>query len=456
MLAETPGTVVVEATALGEARRLARLAWPVVLAYLGTVSMGTVDTVMAGHLSARALAGVALGNAWTVAVAIVALSSSRALDPIVAQAHGAGDRVAAGRGLTRGLVMGWIFTVPTAAALAAAAPGLALIGQPAELVPDASLYCRVRILGLPALMTFMMMRQFLQGLGIMRPGTVAVLLANVVNAFLNWILMFGNLGAPRLGVAGCAAATAAAEWTEMLLLAWLARDRLRAYWPGWAGALDLEPLRRLFRLGIPLGFQFGLEVWAFLTAGFLMGRLGPESLAAHAVAINLSTISFMLPNGLGAAAATRVGHLEGAGLPWRRSAWVAVGLGAAVMVPSALLFAARPSLLAGLYTADPKVLAVASALLPLAAVFQLFDGVQAVSFGALRGLGDVIVPALVNAIGYWLVGLPVGAWLAFGVGLGPTGVWTGLVVGLAVVAGLLGVRLLALTRSARARTSNKG
>ena len=224
------------------------------------------------------------------------------------------------------------------------------------------------------------------------------------------------------------------------------RPTIAAYWPGWQGAFAWEPLRPMLRLGLILGLQFGFEVWAFHAAGFMMGRLGAVTFAAHAVAINLATVSFMLPSGVGVAAATRVGTLVGAGFPWGRSAAIAIGLGAGVVLLPALAFvvAARP--LATIYTRDPAVVAVAAAIIPLAGAFQLFDGTQAVAFGVLRGAGDVKIPAIVNVLGYWLFGLPIGWVLAFPAGTGARGVWDGLVLGLAAVAVLLVVRVRRLSR----------
>jgi MATE family multidrug resistance protein len=202
----------------------------------------------------------------------------------------------------------------------------------------------------------------------------------------------------------------------------------------------------MMKLGLTLGFQFGFEVWAFHAAGFMMGRLGAIPFAAHAITINLATISFMVPSGIGAAAATRVGQLVGAGQAWARAASVAVGLGALVMVVPAAAFvlAARP--LTGFYSVDPAVLATAAAILPIAGAFQLFDGVQAVAFGVLRGAGDTRVPAIANVVGYWLVGLPAGWFLAFVAGFGPRGVWSGLAIGLAAVAALLLARIARLAK----------
>lgn len=429
-----------------EVVRLFRLAVPVMIAYVGTISMGTIDTVMSGRLGAGALASVALGNTWTVAVAIIAYGAARALDPIVSQAHGAGDVRAAGLGLTRGLAMMAWFAVPVGLLYALAGVGLRLLGQPADLLPAATRFALILIPGLPAILAFVVFRNFLQSLGIMRPATAAILLANLSNVGLNWVLMYGKLGLPALGTAGCALSTMINQWLMLGAVVFFARRTLRAYWPGWAGAFDLDGLRLLFRLGLTLGFQFALEVWAFHAAGFMMGRLGAIQLAAHAVAINLATISFMLPSGVGVAAATRVGNLVGAGHAWRRSAILSIALGAGIVAVPALLFVFAARALASLYTADAAVLAVAAAIIPLAGAFQLFDGTQAVAFGVLRGAGDVKVPVIANVVGYWFLGLPIGWLLAVPGGLGARGVWLGLVVGLAAVAALLLVRIARLSR----------
>jgi MATE family multidrug resistance protein len=429
-----------------EAGRILRLAGPVMIAYLGTISMGTVDMKMAGGLGPEALGAVALGHMWGIAASIIAWGAARALDPVVAQARGAGDTLAAGLGLTRGLAMAALLGVPVIALYALAGFGLTALGQPGDLVPTATSYVHALIPGMPAILAFAIVRNFLQALGIMRPATYAIVLANLGNVFLNWVLMYGNLGCPSLGVVGSGLSTSINQWLMLASVLFFARHTLRAYWPGWAGAFDAAPLRRMMRLGLTLGFQFGFEVWAFHAAGFMMGRLGAIPFAAHAIAINLATISFMLPSGIGAAAATRIGQLVGAGHAWTRSAWIAVGLGALIMTIPAVgfVFGARP--LTGFYSADPGVLVVAVTILPLAGAFQLFDGVQAVAFGVLRGAGDTRVPAVANVVGYWVVGLPAGWFLAFVAGWSARGVWGGLVLGLAAVAGLLVARIAVLGR----------
>jgi MATE family multidrug resistance protein len=434
-----------------EARRLLALAGPVTLAYLGTISMGTVDTVMAGRLGPGALGSVALGHTWGIAVAIVAYGAARVLDPIVAQAYGAGDVRAAGLGLSRGLALMTILGVPVTALYALAGPGLSLLGQPAELIPDARAYCLMLVPGMPAILAFVVVRNFLQAVGLVRPAAYAILLANVANVLLNGVFMYGWLGFPAIGVVGSALSTAIGQWLMLGAVVLFSRRTLRAYWPGWKGAFAWGPLSPMMRLGLTLGFQFGVEVWAFHAAGFMMGRLGAVAFAANAVAINLATISFMLPSGVGVAAATRVGNLVGAGLPWGRSAKLAIGLGAGIVALPALLFIAVPGPLAAIYTRDPAVVAVAAAIIPLAGAFQLFDGTQAVAFGVLRGAGDLKIPAIVNILGYWMFGLPIGWALAFPGQRGARGIWAGLVLGLAAVAVLLVVRVARLSRRPVAR-----
>ncbi|MBZ5638621.1 MAG: MATE family efflux transporter [Acidobacteriia bacterium] len=446
-----PTVIAAEGAAREEAARLIRLASPVVVAYLGTVAMGTVDAMMVGRLGTGALAAVTLANTWNFGIVIVALGAARALDPVVAQAHGAGDRRTVGAGLSLGVAMAALLTLPIFALFSFAEPSLALFGQPQELLAPAGSYCRALLLGVPGLLAFAVCRQFTQALGVMRPGTIAVLLANLVNAGLNWVLIYGKLGMPALGVLGSGYATAVAQWFMLAALLFFGRRSFRGHWLGWRAPLAWSALCRLLGIGLALGLQVGLEVWAFLAAGLMMGRLGAVPLAAHAIAMNLATVSFMVPNALGAASATRVGHLFGAGLHWARTARVALGLAVGFMLVPAAAFALAPAALAGLYTPDATVIALAATLLPLAGAFQVFDGTQVVSFGVLRGVGDVHLPSAANLVGYWLVGLPVGWALAFRAGWGARGVWAGLVLALAAVAALLVLRLAGVARAGRSR-----
>ncbi len=439
--------VTAEGSAREEARRLVRLAAPVVVTYLGTIAMGTVDAIMVGRLGAGALAAVTLANTWNFAIVIVALGASRALDPIVAQAHGAGDRRVVGTGLSLGFAMAALLAFPVIALYAFAEPALDLFRQPPELLAPAGAYCRALMWGVPGFLGFAVCRQFTQALGDMRPGTIAVLLANLVNAGLNWVLIYGKLGMPALGPLGSGYATATAQWFMFGALLFFGRESFRGHWMGFGARLAWSALGHVFGIGMALALQVGLEVWAFHAAGLMIGRLGATALAAHAITMNLATVSFMVPNALAAACATRVGQLFGAGLHWMRTARVAVGLAVSFMLLPAAAFLLLPEPLGRLYTPDAAVIGLAATLLPLAAAFQVFDGTQVVSFAVLRGVGDVHLPSAANLVGYWLVGLPAGWYLAFRAGWGARGVWAGLALALAAVAVLLTVRIAWVART---------
>ena len=424
-----------------ELREIVHLAWPAVLSQIGMMAMGVVDLLLVGRLGEGAMASVGLGSTWTFGTAIVVLGTASGLDPLLSQAFGAGDRAGAGRTMVRGGLLLLLLTIPVALLHLAAGPGLRWMHQPEAVIPDADLYCRILIPGLPAMILFNLARQTLQADGRMIPATIAVIVGNVFNLAVGWTLVYGHFGAPALGVAGVGIATSLGRWVMLGAIVWLGRDLFREIWPRTGPTFSAAGIGQLLGTGLPVGFQVGLEVWAFTGSTLLVGAFGATAVAAHMVALNLASLSFMVPMGISAAAATRVGNLLGAGHPWTRAGWTALGLGVSVMSLSAVIFASFPTTLARLYApTDPAVVALAATLLPLAAIFQLFDGTQVVCFGVLRGAGDTRVPALANLVGYYAIGLPIGAWLAFG-GWGPQGQWVGLVIGLAVVAGLLVLRL---------------
>lgn len=440
------GEVQAATDAVDELRRLARLAVPVVAGMLAFMTLGVVDTIMLGRVSAEALGVSALAHLWGFSSIVVARGAMHGLDPAVAQAHGAGDRAGVARALGTGLTFAALLAVPVTAAHLVGEAGLRLLGQPEELVGEAGRFVRVLGVGVLPTLLFGAVRHTLVGIGDVRPATVAAILVNLLNVALNTLFIYGWGPVPAMGAVGCAWSTVLCEVTLLGLVLWLGAPSLSSLTRWREGLVDRVNLWRVAGLGLPVGFQQALELWAFNLAMVMMGWLGPLQVAAHAVAINLASLAFMVPFGIAAAASTRVGNLLGAGLPWTRAAWLAVAAGAAVMGLSATLFALTPELLAGAYTRDPEVLALAASLLPIAACFQLVDGTQTVAFGALRGAGDVRVPTLANVAGYYVVGLPLGYALAFWFGWGPHGVWAGLAVALAVVAGLLLLRLRVTAR----------
>ncbi len=425
-----------------------RLAVPVVVVQVGMMLMGVVDTVMVGHLapggSSVGLAAVALGHLYFFGIGVFGLGTLMVLDPVVAQAVGARDEAGVARGMQRGVLLAVILAVPSVAILLGAGPVLGLARQPAEVVPLAADYTVRLAPGVLPFFLFIVFRQSLQALRRTAAIVASIVVANVVNAALNWFLIFGHGPFEAMGVLGSAWATTVSRWLLLAVLVALAwRDlypRLREPHPEvW----DLEPLGRMLRLGLPIGFQYVLEFGAFACVALMMGWLGTRQMAGHQVAINLASLTFMVPLGVGDAASVLVGHSVGradaAGA--RSSARAALLCGAGFMSCTALAFLTGPGFFARLYTADAGVVAVAATLLPLAGVFQVFDGLQVVAGGILRGLGETRVAMLVNILGYWLLGLPVSWLLGIRAGWGPIGLWWGLVLGLAVVATVLLVRV---------------
>ncbi|HEY0514324.1 MAG TPA: MATE family efflux transporter [Thermoanaerobaculia bacterium] len=425
----------------------ARLAAPVAASQLGITLMGSVDTMMLGHLSALALAAGALGNIITYCGLMLGFGILSALDPLVSQAHGAGDAAAIGGHLQRGLVMAVALTVPYILCFLDIEPLLRLSGQPAGVSHDTADYARGILWGVLPYFLFIALRQTLQAMSEVRPAMVAILLGNLVNGACNWILIFGHLGAPALGVRGSALSTSIARWTMFLYLLIASRRRLAPFWGGWrdftAEAAKLRGHLLMLRIGVPIGLHNTVELAIFGAAAVLIGSIGVTELAGHQVALNLASLSFMVPLGIAGAASTRVGNAIGRGdMPGaRRAAAASLLLGVGTMSGFAVLFATLPGPLGYLYTPDRGVIAVVAVLLPIAAVFQVFDGLQVVGAGVLRGSADTVFPAASALFGYWALGLPVGWFLAFRRGMGPSGLWWGFVVGLMAVALLLLLRI---------------
>ncbi len=411
--------------------------------------MGVVDSIMVGRLSAEGLGAVALGNVYFFAAGVFGMGLLMALDPLVAQAVGAEDEPAIARAVQRGLLIAVALSLPCSFLLLFAEPVLRAVGQPDVLARGASVYAWCLIPGILPFYGFIVLRQTLQARELMRPIVLTIVGANLVNVFLNWILIYGRLGAPALGVAGSAWATTISRWLMLLALLALAWHEVRPHlMPVRREVFEWPPLARMLSLGAPIGLQYMMEYGVFGTVALLMGWLGTIPIAAHQIAINLASLTFMVPLGIASAAAVLVGHAVGrADLPGaRRAARAALVCGVAFMATTALAMLVMPVPLARIYSRDAPVVALAAALLPIAGTFQIFDGLQVVSLGILRGLADTRAPFLIALLGFWLLGFPVSYALGFHRGLGAIGLWWGLVVGLAAVALLLLGRVRARLR----------
>jgi len=362
-----------------------------------------------------------------------------ALDPIVSQAHGARDGERAGRALQQGLVLALLMSPWVILAWTQTEEVLLALGQEPRLAHDAERFLLVQIPSVPFFLTYGALRQYLQGREIVRPVLWVVLLGNVVNAFANWVLVFGKLGAPALGLVGSGLATSLTRIAMFgagvaLVLAFRLHE---GAWVPWSrAAIAPSGLRALLAIGFPISLQMSLEMWAFGASNFIAGRLGAEAVAAHGMVMNLASITFMVPLGIAQGTAVRVGNLIGAGelAQSQRAAWLGIAMGAGFMTLSAVGFVVGRDVLPRLYTPELAVIAAAATILPIAGAFQVFDGTQSVASGVLRAMGRPGPAALFNLVGYWGIALPLGGWLALGRGAGLVGLWWGLCAGLVVVA----------------------
>jgi len=344
--------------------------------------------------------------------------------------------------------------IVTILALLPSAQVLRALGQSDAIIGEASAYLIISTLGVIPFFAFVVFRQTLQALGRIRPIVWTIVMSNILNATLNWVFVYGHLGSPPLAARGSAIATVIARWTMAVALLWFARrDLVPLFRHRIAGVADRVALWSMLKLGAPIGAQQMLEMAAFGAIGILMGWLGTNELASHQAAINLASLTFMVPVGVGAAASVRVGRAVGAGdaVAARAAVHAAYICGVGFMCFTALLFLAFPLPLATMMASgDPFGIAIAATLIPVAGVFQVFDGGQAVGAGVLRGLGDTRVPLISMLGGYWLLGLPISVWLGFHTTMREVGLWSGFVVSLGVVAIFLLLRIrVLLTRDLR-------
>ncbi len=437
----------------GEFRATFALGWPLVATNLAQALVGATDVAMVGGLGPRALAAATLGLNLYLVFLVFGMGLTTAAVPMLARARGA--RSSAVRDLRRTVRQAvWAaatLCLPAWAILWQAEPILVrLLGQELALAHEAARFVRASMWGMFPSLAFLVLRAFVAALE--RPGWSLVVMVwlLVANAVLAWLLIHGHAGLPALGLVGSGLASSIANALSFAAMALVVsrvapfrRYRLlgrfwRADWPRY---------RAVWRLGLPIAFALGFESTVFIAAVFLMGLLGPVPLAAHAIAILIASVTFMVPLGIAQAATVRVGLAAGRGdaAAVGRAGWAAFAVGEGFMVLTAILLVAAPRPLIGvvLDVGDPvnaPVVALAVSLLAVAAVFQLVDGAQVIGAGMLRGLGDTRVPMVYAAVGYWGIGIGIGAWLAFARSWGGVGIWTGLATGLSVVAALMMAR----------------
>lgn len=432
-----------------DVRFLLALSIPAIAGQIGGMLLGVEDTVMLGHVGVRALDASALGNVWAWGTLIFGFGVVLGIDPIVSHAHGASDEKRLGLALQRGIIAALLVSIPIAILWLLAEPVLVAMGQDRALAHDAWAFLVPQIPGIPGFLVFMAFRQHQLNRKITMPSVWVMVLANVLNVTLDWALIYGHLGLPPLGVVGSGIATGITRVAMMGAIAlWTFKGGLaRGAWVPWSReALEWTGLKEILRFGLPVGLQIGAESWAFQIATLWAGKLGKAELGAHSIALNLASLSFMVPLGVSIGTVTLVGNRLGTGdrEGAHRGAKVALAMGGAVMSVSALLFLLLRNALPHLYTSDPEVVALAAAILPIAAAFQLFDGLQVVGGAVLRGMGDPKPAAVFNVVGYYLLALPLAWWLGFRANAGIAGIWWGLALGLALIATALVIWIVRL------------
>jgi MATE family multidrug resistance protein len=422
-------------------RPVLTLALPLILAEVGWMAMGIVDTVMVGHMAnpALAIASAALGQVLynTVAFGIAGILLS--LDTYLSQSHGAGKFDEANRWLLHGLILAaGLALALILIVLLAPALMLRLPIDPAVLT-GAIAFLRALNYGTPALFLYFTLRRYLQAFNHVRPIALALVSANLINIFGNWLLIYGHsfgpVHIPALGVTGSGLATSLSRcYLALFMVVSLWRIEHRHHYGLRSMLLHFEPsrLRRLATLGAPAGGQIFVEIAIFGMVTFLIGVMGRLPLAGHEIALNCASFTFMVPFAISAAAAVRVGQAIGRKAPAEAASagWAGILLGAGCMAIFSAILLLIPHLIASAFTTDSAVIAATIPLLFVAALFQFFDGLQITATGALRGAGNTHAGLIVQIVGYWIVGLPVGYLLAFRLHHGAVGLWLGLCAGL--------------------------
>lgn len=433
-------------------RETVQLAAPLIVGQWAAVAMSFVDTVMCGRFSPQALAAVAVGGSLWATVMLFLTGVVMALPPTLAQQRGAAKLDLCADSGWQTFWIGQGVALVGVVALLTAGNLLRAVQVDPAIVPFATDYLRAIALGLPGFAGYQVLRFFNEGFAQTRPGMMFGLAGLGANVVFNYALIFGGFGFPALGVIGCGYATALVFWLQFIGLGLytLRAGRFRSLRLWQAVAPKIPAMMALLGLGLPIGVAVFVEASLFSGVALLVGRLGAETVAGHQVAVNFAAVTFMVPLGIGMAATVRVGEGIGRGDPnaARRAGLVGIGLAVAAQSLSAVVMAALPRWVARIYTADSGVIEAASGLLLLAAIFQLPDGLQVSSAGALRGLKDTRVPMIMTLVAYWGVGLPMAWMLGVRMELGARGTWIGLIAGLTTAALLLCMRFLRLSRPA--------
>lgn len=421
------------------------LSYPVMISQLGIIMMGVVDSLMVGRLGPVPLAAASLGNSLVFLILIIGLGSSTVASPLIAILVGGKRYSECGVYFRQTLIVNVALAIVMIAILLFGSTFLGYLNQPPEVIALALIYMNIVALSALPLMVYQTYKHFIEGLSIMKPAMIITLTANLINAFANWILIYGELGFPKLGLAGAAWATFASRLFMMIVIMIyvMRNNRFKQYDVTFHfKGINIPVIKKFLSLGLPSGFQNFFEVGAFSFAVIMIGWIGANELAAHQIAINLASVSFMVVLGISQASSIRVGNAMGEKQisKVRRAGFTGIFLGASMMFLAGVTFIILNKFLPTLYISDKHVIEIASRLIIIAALFQLSDGTQAVGIGILRGLTDIKGPTIITFLAYWVISLPIGYLLGFTFNFGVEGVWIGLLIGLTASAVMLTLR----------------
>lgn len=425
-----------------ELRAMLRLAWPVIVAELGWITMGIVDTVMVGPIGPAAIGAVGTGSTMFFALMVLGMGTLFALDTFVSQQFGAGRVDECHRWLFAGLQLAAVMSVLLVAVAVVGVWLLPFAGIHPDVIVLLQPYLSALLWSTPPLLAYTVFRRYLQAMNVVLPVMATLVTANLINWGANWVLVYGHLGCPAFGVVGSAYATLAARVYLAVVLLGVILYRERKNPSGFHDVpfvAELTRMSELLRIGLPSALQLMLEIGVFAASSMLAARIAPLALAANQIVLNVVSFFFMIPLGLSSAAAVRVGQAVGRGDPAgvRRAGWSALGLSLAFALCMSAAFAIAPGPFLAIFTADPALLHVGTTLLLICALFQPFDGFQVVATGALRGLGDTRTPMLLNLVLHWMLGLPIAYLLCFRAGWGVVGLWSGLGLSLTLIGAIL-------------------
>lgn len=416
-----------------------KLAYPVVIGQLGHMMLGVVDSIMVGKVGAVPLAASALANGLILLIMILGIGMSVALTPLVAIAKGSNNHDECGVILRQGLLVNFVFSLILVVVVYLLADLVYYLDQPIEVARYAESYLKILNYSIIPFMLFQTFKQFSEGLSFTKPPMVILLVSNVVNIFGNWVLIYGNLGFPKMELDGAGYSTLLTRiFIAMAIYIYVRKAKsFKEFDPSLKFRnINWAVIKRIVNLGIPGGLQMFFEIGGFVIAAVMIGWIGVNELAAHQIALNLASITFMVGLGVAIASTIRVGNYLGKKdlLGIKRAGYAALLIITIIMSGFGLLFFLLRNFLPTLYIRDTEVIKVAASLIVLASFFQVVDGLQVVAVGILRGITDLKATMVIAFIAFWVVGLPVAYIFGFTLGFGVEGVWFSFIAGLSLAA----------------------